>query len=421
MRSNIDSLEMAEQGLFSDLDSPSPLPSSVSSSDSQKKYILTNPDYAHQILKSSQRFCPVPTVVRRPYDPEQYTRISCISDTHGKHRQVCVPQCDILLHGGDFTQTGEHRLVEDVGDYFGQLLRGEDTHSRVNAVMQNNESDGPASPSRNGAVGEIICIAGNHDITFQPETYATNYKIFHPRGPLDTNVTRSLLTHCTYLQDESYVSNGIQFYGSPWSPEFGQHWAFNQSRLEIHRQWDLIPAGTDVLITHGPPIGRGDFCHSGVRAGCVNLLHQVQTRILPRIHLFGHIHESYGVTSDGTTLFVNASSCTLNYNVDNPCIVIDLPHDKNVPAVVVKPQCTLSGEEVVAVLKSMCKRHVAYCDLIPLFEEATPLVEGRDLVLDDLVIDEIACLRLEMHRQKNWFALKLALRGFIMDLRARSY
>jgi len=455
MWSNMESLEMAEQGLLSTSASTSPLQSSVLPSDDdsslndnllleQNDILLTNPDYAHKILKSSQRFHPVPTVLQRPTNPANYTRIACISDTHGKHRQVSIPQCDILLHGGDFTQTGEHRLVEDVGDYFGQLLRGEDTQIRSSSssattttmaavattAMQNTEreigtvvaSSPPPPISRNGTVGEIICIAGNHDITFQPETYATNYKTFHPRdGPLDTNATKRLLTHCTYLQDESYVSNGITFYGSPWSPEFGTHWAFNRSRLEIHQQWDLIPPDTDVLLTHGPPIGRGDLVHSGVRAGCVNLLQQVQTRIHPRIHLFGHIHESYGVTSDGTTLFVNASSCTLTYNTDNPCIVIDLPHDKRLPAVVVKPQCTLSGEEVVAVLKSMGKHQVAYCDLIPLFEEATPLVEGMDLVRDDLEIDDIMRLRLEMHRQKNWFKIKRALRGFIMDLRVRSY
>mmetsp|Transcript_27942 Transcript_27942/g.33083 ORF Transcript_27942/g.33083 Transcript_27942/m.33083 type:complete len:122 (-) Transcript_27942:587-952(-) len=120
------------------------------------------------------------------------------------------------------------------------------------------------------------------------------------------------------------------------------------------------------------------------------------------------------------TLFVNALICTFNYTANNPCIVIDLLHDANMPAVVVKPCCTLSGEEVVIVLKSMCIHQVAYCDLIPFLEEATPLLEGKDLVLDDLLVSDIGC-RLEMHMHKNWFALKHALRNFIMDLRTRSY
>lgn len=397
---------------------PPPPPSFSWNEILQNPDILTDPDSAHRILAPSQRFTRVPTVVKRPYDPGHHTRIGCISDTHGRHRRVSVPRCDILLHGGDFTMSGEHRLVADMGGYFGEILRGEDTAPR--GTRSDGAAPPEAAPSRNGAVGEIVCIAGNHDITLEPDTYAANYRLFHPRGPLDTTVTKSLLTHCTYLQDESYLSNGIHFYGSPWSPEFGSGWAFNQPRTDIHTKWDAIPTDTDVLLTHGPPLGRGDYCLTGVRAGCVDLLHQIQTRIRPRIHLFGHIHEGYGVTCDGRTLFVNASSCTIGYSADNPCVVIDLPHDRSLPAVVVKPCCSCDGAEVVAVLREMCVYRVAYRGLVPFFEGATPLLEGRDLVRDDFVAGDIGC-RLEMHREKHWFVLKRALQDFVMELRTRSY
>jgi hypothetical protein len=36
------------------------------------------------------------------------------------------------------------------------------------------------------------------------------------------------------------------------------------------------------------------------------------------------IHEGYGVTSNGTTLFANASTCTLAYRPTNPALVFDL-------------------------------------------------------------------------------------------------
>jgi len=385
--------------------------------------LVLDPDVAYHILKPQQVFCKVPTAIKCPYNPKQCTRIACISDTHGKHRHVRVPRCDVLLHGGDFTRTGEHSMVTDVDGYFDQLLRRKEFHE----VTTPNPSPLPSlslsssSLSRNGLVGEIICIAGNHDLTFHPETYANNWKTFHPiNGPFDTQITRSLLTHCTYLQDQSHVSNGVKYYGSPWSPEFGFRWAFNQNRHQIHQKWDIIPSDTDVLITHGPPIGRGDLCRTGNRAGCVNLLHQVQNRVQPRIHLFGHIHEDYGITTDGTTLFVNASSCTLNYTPDNPAIVIDLPHDKNLPAVLIKPQCTLSGEEVITLLKSMCNSKVAYCILVPFFEGCKPLIQGKDLVMDDVSLGDIGC-HLGMHREKHWFELKRALRDFVMDLRTMSY
>ena len=62
---------------------------------------------------------------------------------------------------------------------------------------------------------------------------------------------------------------------------------------------------------HGPPLGRGDQCHHGGRAGCYDLLKAVQGKVKPRLHVFGHIHEGFGVSSDGTTtLFVNTSKNT---------------------------------------------------------------------------------------------------------------
>ena len=38
-------------------------------------------------------------------------------------------------------------------------------------------------------------------------------------------------------------------------------------------------------------IGHGDLCYHGGRAGCVNLLRTIQSRIKPKYHVFGHIHE----------------------------------------------------------------------------------------------------------------------------------
>lgn len=53
----------------------------------------------------------------------------------------------------------------------------------------------------------------------------------------------------------------------------------------------------------------------------------VSQRIRPHCHVFGHIHEGYGQTTNGTTHFINASNCNLHYNPNklNPPIVIDVP------------------------------------------------------------------------------------------------
>lgn len=74
-------------------------------------------------------------------------------------------------------------------------------------------------------------------------------------------------------------------------PEFCK-WAFNVPRGEpCLSKWDMIPSDTDILVTHTPPVGHGDQCCSGVRAGCVELLTTVQNRVKPKYHVFGHIHE----------------------------------------------------------------------------------------------------------------------------------
>ena len=89
-------------------------------------------------------------------------------------------------------------------------------------------------------------------------------------------------------------------------------------------KWRLIPQGTNVVLTHGPPLGHGDLTSSGVRAGCLDLLDELQTRVRPQVHCFGHIHEGYGVSTDGTTTYVNASTCNLQYRPVQKAIVFDV-------------------------------------------------------------------------------------------------
>ncbi|CAG5127500.1 unnamed protein product, partial [Candidula unifasciata] len=137
--------------------------------------------------------------------------------------------------------------------------------------------------------------------------------------------SRQLLTNCIYLLDSCVQVCGVQIYGSPWQPKFGG-WAFNLKRgAACLDKWNKIPEDTDILMTHGPPVGHGDLCSDGMRAGCVELLHTIQHRVRPKYHLFGHIHEGYGVTTDGQTTFINGSNCTLRYKPDNRPIVFDFP------------------------------------------------------------------------------------------------
>jgi Icc-related predicted phosphoesterase len=206
-------------------------------------------------------------------------RLVAISDTHGLHRQLTIPDGDILIHAGDITGHGQVEQVADFNEWLGTL------------------------PHRHK-----IVIAGNHDFCFENESAET----------------AALLTNCIYLFDEAITLDGLNFYGSPWQPWFF-NWAFNLRRgPKIRAKWELIPTGTDVLITHGPPRGQGDLTSLGKQVGCADLGEVIGEK-RPRLHIFGHIHEGYGVTHNEHTTFINASSCTLQYQPVQRPIVFDWP------------------------------------------------------------------------------------------------
>ena len=84
-----------------------------------------------------------------------------------------------------------------------------------------------------------------------------------------------------------------------------------------------IPSDTDILITHGPPLGIQDANLEGNRCGSEIIRRHVVERVQPKYHIFGHIHESYGIARYGQTIFANAASCTRSHGSLNPPIVLD--------------------------------------------------------------------------------------------------
>lgn len=208
----------------------------------------------------------------------QPLRIVALSDTHGYHWEVEVPPGDILIHAGDITRHGQEDELPEINDWLGSL------------------------PHRHKLV-----IAGNHDWCFQRRA--------------DTSA--ALLSNATYLQDAAVTIEGLTFYGSPWTPQFFD-WAFTLPRGEpLAAKWAQIPADTDVLITHGPPRHHGDYTFNNEWAGCADLLAAI-THIQPRYHIFGHIHEGAGVTSNEVTTFINASVINVSYEPVNSPVVFEL-------------------------------------------------------------------------------------------------
>ena len=118
---------------------------------------------------------------------------------------------------------------------------------------------------------------------------------------------------------------GYKIYGTPWTPDLGG-WGFSAQRGEdILKHWKKIPSDTDILLTHGPPYGIFDNkIHTGGSVGCEDLLNEVQKRIKPMYHLFGHVHEGYGQKKIGETTFINAASVNFMYRAVNKPVVFYL-------------------------------------------------------------------------------------------------
>ncbi|MDR2621481.1 MAG: serine/threonine protein phosphatase, partial [Dysgonamonadaceae bacterium] len=57
--------------------------------------------------------------------------------------------------------------------------------------------------------------------------------------------------------------------------------------------------------------------------GCLDLL-QAVTMIRPRYHLFGHIHDAYGIEESTYTTFSNATLMDEDYRLMNKPFVFDI-------------------------------------------------------------------------------------------------
>ena len=216
-------------------------------------------------------------------------RLVVTSDCHGHLTSARIPPGDVLILAGDILANRSND--PDIDAAF-----------QLNAIRELDDFCGTLS------FKQVVLIAGNHDWVFE------RYRDAH----------RSL-KNMVYLEDSGTDIDGVKFWGSPHQPWFFD-WAFNHPRngAELERVWSLIPDDTEVLITHGPPFGILDLPFgTGESAGCELLLKRVK-EVKPRVHIFGHIHGSYGKEQINGTLFVNACLCNEEYDPVNPPHVIDV-------------------------------------------------------------------------------------------------
>jgi Icc-related predicted phosphoesterase len=179
-------------------------------------------------------------------------KLVCISDTHNQHNRIKLPDGDVLVHAGDFTNAGTKKEAFDFIEWFA------------------------CQPHQHK-----VLVHGNHDVghgvTIPPEI-----NVLHGTGT---------------------VVAGLTFWGHPGLPA-GEHGGEFDTWFESDAMWTIVPPRVDVLVTHAPPYGVLDGF-----IGNEELLVHVVDRITPRVHIFGHYHPGRGVAQLHETTFVNAAMC----------------------------------------------------------------------------------------------------------------
>jgi Icc-related predicted phosphoesterase len=214
-------------------------------------------------------------------------RIACISDTHSQIiPDEDLPEADLLIHAGDITNNGKIYWLQQQAEWFRHLVETKYEH--------------------------LVCIGGNHDFILDA----------FRKEDAEEHLTRLFGDdRIHYLRDEklwlNFPGRTVKFYGTPWV-DCGD-WAFSEANACIRRAiFRKIPLDTDVLISHGPPFSIRDQSMVGYSAGsCGDLeLLSAVNRVRPLLHVFGHIHESHGMTKIRNTTFVNAASTRIKNERD---------------------------------------------------------------------------------------------------------
>lgn len=213
--------------------------------------------------------------------------IDCISDLHGHYPEL--EGGDLLIVAGDLTARDTH------GEYL-----------RFFHWLHNQKYK------------HYIFIAGNHDTLIEKD-----------------EVPVSGLGNTTYLCDSGTEFEGLKIWGSPWTKTFPRInpkcTAFTlKTEMDLALKFEKIPLDIDILITHSPPHTILDKTIRGQHVGSRYLRAWFECVERPKLHVYGHIHESYGTVeifseyNDAMVKLVNASHVNERYEPVNKPIRIEL-------------------------------------------------------------------------------------------------
>jgi predicted phosphodiesterase len=211
--------------------------------------------------------------------PKKAIRIALISDTYNQHTNITIPQVDILIHAGNFTDDG---TMEEVKNFLSWYNQQKAIYKIL--ILGTNE----------------YCLKKikNTKYFFKKEETIYDILIQYPTILLLNNTWAKIL--------------GLTFFGT-----------------DGYDSIDLDIANIDVLVTHFPPIGILDKNRVNKNSKIISVScgsKHVSNMIFNKkigLHVFGHVHKSAGYIKNDT-LFVNASIVKDMRDVNNEYIIPDI-------------------------------------------------------------------------------------------------
>lgn len=218
-------------------------------------------------------------------------KVTVIGCTHGRHRQFNLPATQVLVHTGDFSRRGDESDANDFLTWF---------------ESQPHEHK--------------LFVCGNHDrISFtQPDTFA--------------RLLARCAPSCHYLHERAIEVAGLKWYGGNWTPLFNNWYWMSPRGPAMAAHWAKIPDDTQMLVTHGPPMGHLDLIMPAFgetrdfHQGCEELRDTIDTRLKSlKAHCFSHLHYEGNTTkvANGVT-YVNAAVVDDGYSIRGKVQVIDI-------------------------------------------------------------------------------------------------
>lgn len=234
--------------------------------------------------------------------------IDCCADLHGNY--PTLDGGDLLIVAGDLTASDKyldylHCLDWILGQPYKKKVLIAGNHD--NYLRDHCSSEWEKGKSQQIAGIDYLCDSGT-EIQWNEPTLTKDGLKYAP-------------------SNYSYANKKLKIWGSPWTLTFPginpKCTAFTGDEGLLAEKFALIPDDIDILVTHGPSFGNLDITKRGESVGSISLWMKI-LEVRPKMHIFGHIHESYGdATHYNGIRLINCSHVNEHYEpVNKPIRII---------------------------------------------------------------------------------------------------